>query len=218
MAKVSSSRINAMLNKLSELNDERKGELGEQIVFEVLKRYKKTAGESVLINTLAYPYCKGAAGNVKLKDNKFITVSDSDTQDEVDVVLITEFRIFLIEVKAYRYSIKFTDTWTYRSKGPVEKSIPLQAEKHARHFYYNFYDVIPDGKEDYIIPIIVIADKSDIDDERDPKWKRYIPVTNLNMLNKTVSELDKPLEYLLDTKKILSAMRSRNTSIGRILL
>ena len=210
--------INDMLDKLSKINDERKGELGEKIVFEILGRYKKTISSAVLINTLAYPYYQNAEGNVKLKDNKFVTVSDSDTQDEIDVVLITPFRIFLCEVKAYRYSITFTDLWTYRPKGPVEKSIPLQAEKHARHFYYNFFDVIPDGKQDYIIPLIVIADKGEISDKRNPEWKRYIPVTNLNSLNKTVSVLDKPLEYKIDVKRVLSAIKERNTAIGRILL
>lgn len=178
-----------MLDKLSKLNDEGKGELGKKIVFEVLKRYKKTVPGSILINTLAYPYCKNAKGNVKLKDDKFVTVSNSDADDEIDVVLITPYRIFLCEVKVYRYDIIFTDIWTYRPKGPVEKSVPLQAEKHARHFYYNFFDVIPDGKPYYIVPVMVIADKSNITDKRSAKWKRYIPITNLNVLNKTVSQL-----------------------------
>lgn len=187
---MSLKKINTLLKEISVINDERKGVLGEEIAFEVLKRYTKARGNSILINTVIYPYYSNTPGNIKLKDNKFISLNDNDTNDEVDIVLITPYKIFLCEVKAYRYDIEFTDLWVYRSKTAVEKSTTAQAEKHARHFYHNFCESIPHGNSEYIIPVIVIADKSKIQDNRSIEWKNYIHITNINKLNKLISELE----------------------------
>lgn len=210
------NKIDKLLYELSKVNDEKKGEIGENLAFEVLKKYKNKKKGSVLITSLTYPYCSNVPGNLKLINNRLKYFSDTETDDEVDLVLITPFRIFLCEVKAYRYKIELTNEWTFRSKGAIEKSIPTQAEKHARHFYYNYYDIIPNGKSDYIIPLIIIADKSEILDRRDKFWREYVPITNINHLNKTISIFDKPLEYKLDVKKILEVLKKRSTSIGTI--
>lgn len=167
---------------------------------------------------MIYPYCNSIPGNIKLVNNTLQSFMDTNTNDEIDIVLLTPYRIFLCEVKAYRYKVTLTNEWTYRSKGPVEKSIPVQTEKHARHFYYNFYDVIPDGNYKYIVPIIIIADKCIIDDQRDFKWKNYIPITNLNMLNKTISNLDAPLEYKIDVKTVFEIIKTRSISFGKVSL
>lgn len=211
-------KINLLLQKLAKLNDENKGSLGEEIVFEVVKRYQKKRGNLILLRSVSYPYIPHVAGNIKLIDSEYKHFSDSNTEDEVDIIVISSYRIFLIEVKAYRYQVTFTDEWTYRPKGPIEKSIPIQAEKHARHFYYNFFHTLPDGNSNYIIPMIVLADKSTIIDNRNSNMKQYIPITNLNNLNKTISDRDTPLEYELNTPEILKAIKEKSLSINKISL
>ncbi len=167
---------------------------------------------------MQYPYVKGIPGNIK-QDNQMIYEVEGDTfNDDTDILFITSYRIFVIEVKAYRGKVKLTNEWTYHLSKADEKSVLCQAEKHARHFYHTFYSYIPDGNPEYIIPLVVFTDKCDLDDTRDSKWKKYIPACILNNLNASVANLDKPLDYKIDISNFHKGIKDYATKIGETFL
>jgi hypothetical protein len=174
-----------------------------------LRRYSARRGRCLIINSLEYGVVPKVPGNIKLIDNKVTHIPNDGGIDEIDVVFVTSYRIFLIEVKTYRRkNIRLTNTWEYKSNSPAEKSVITQTEKHARQFYYNFYPYIPDGNPDYIIPLIVFVDKCHVTDERDIEFKNYIPVCVINKLNKLISVLDTPLDNAIDIDNLLKGLKS----------
>lgn len=187
-----------------------------------LKRYSDRRGKCLLLNSVEYGVVPQVPGNLFYdKDSKHIThVANDGGIDEIDIVLATSFRIFLIEVKTYRRkNIRLTNTWEYKGNTPVDKAVITQTEKHARQFYYNFYPYIPEGNPDYIIPLIVFVDDCKVTDKRDIEFKSYLPVCTLNKLNKLISELDTPLDDgLIDLDALMKGIKSISNEIGEVML
>lgn len=211
------AEVNKFLRQVQALwggDARKKGTPGERAALAALKRYKNLCRPSVIIHSFAYPYAKGEAGNIHLDDNGNLdfTTDRGQGQEEIDLVFITTRRVFLIEVKTYkRDNIKLTDLWEFY-KGPVKKSVQSQTEKHARHFYYNFYEYFPDGKKEYIVPVIVFIDRCKVKDERSMKQKEAMPACILNNLNKIISVYDTPLQYAIDIDALLGAMLNKQFS------
>lgn len=195
----------------------KKGILGEKAAAAALRRYiAKNGGR--LFHSVTFGYAKqetGAEypGNLNFKDgNIFETGSGGINDDEVDLMLITPRRIFLVECKAYRGSageLRTTDYWTFRGTEPMSKCVLCQAEKHARHFYHRFYELLPEGNPKYIIPVLAWVDSARFVDERSVA---DFPVTCLNGLGRTISLLDKPLDYLIDIPGFITALSAGLTT------
>lgn len=217
------TEINRILNSLTALHQQDprlKGAPGERAAILALKRYKNLRPNSVILHSVAYPYIPGTPGNIHWENNTMIHYDrTTGVNDEIDIVYVTSYRIFLIEVKTYRRTaIKLTDLWEFNKNTPVPKSVQSQTEKHCRHFYYTFYDHIPDGKMDYIVPIIVFVDKCRVDDKRSDSQREEMPACTLNTLNKIVSVYDTPLDNAIDVDALVKQIRRKAASIEEVIL
>ena len=197
-----------------------KGNLGEDAVLSLCLEYKRGCN-GILIQSFQYPYAsnregKNYIGNIKYENGKYYEVTDRNgLEDEIDILLITPYRIFPIEVKSYKANIQIYDHWMRRDNNgatgggnkmqEVDKSPVAQAEKHARHLYHQLSPVLPDGAASYIVPIVCFVDKCAVDDDRAPANQEYLPVTILNTLPSTLGKYNVPLRYGLD----LDAVRRR---------
>ena len=213
-------KVQKILDKLAKVNDNTKGSIGEAAAFAALRKYKLKRGDGFLINTLKYPYIHDEPGNVKQENKIIYDISKDTLEDEVDIVLATPYRIFLIEVKSYREKVRLTDNWTYHGKYEAidEKNVMAQAEKHARHFYHTFFETIPKGDHRYIIPLLAFVDKAKVSDQRSSKWKAYVPCCILNNMNATIAKLDTPLKYKIDLDFLYKCIEKKATEKGTVFL
>lgn len=186
--------INSQLQVLKSLNGVDKGPVGEDVIFSILQ---STTEPYLLYHSLEYRKDSSVKGNVVKEHGEFI--EPPSTVDEVDIVLITLSTIYLIEVKAYRKSIKITDNWTFSNGKSDKKSVLHQTEKHARCFYDMFYESIPEGDHRYIVPTIVYVDKCTLSDARTSGYKEYIEVTLRNKIRRNLyAKRYKEGKYLID--------------------
>lgn len=197
-----------------------KGALGEAAVMDIMHDYRARRG-GLLYNGFMYPYATDRSGKVYLgnifwdpETQKFSDVT-RQLNDEIDVLLITHYRIFPIEVKSYHMrELTLTDAWMIRDGAKVDKSPLAQAEKHARHLYHQLYDVIPDGDPHYIIPMVCFVDRVDkgCNDQRTPEAIHYMPVVPINGLRQAVADRDFPVS---DCTLDLNAIEKKLKAIQR---
>lgn len=212
----------AQMRKSGKLMDMKgKGDAGEEAVLNIcLERQRRMGG--LLYQSFSYPYQtnregKTYTGNIKREGGGYVEYTESSVQliDEIDVLYVTDYRIFAIEVKSYHAKIKVYDHWFNKNGQPVDKSPIAQAEKHARHLYHALYDVIPDGKPQYIVPMCCFVDRCTIVDDRSSEMRYYIPISILNNFKKKLMEYNTPLDYNLDLKAIKDKLANVSTSIGK---
>lgn len=211
--------VNSMLAQMRRagrlMDAKAKGNLGEDAVLDLCLSIKRQC-DGILIQSFEYPYAsrsdgRNYTGNIKLENGSYVEYTDKrGLKDEIDVLLITPTRIFPIEVKSYHANIHIYDHWMDRDNTStskkkmeaVDKSPVAQAEKHARHLYHSIYDVLPDGKSAYILPIVCFVDRCTVVDDRDPANQMYLPVCILNNLRQTIYQYNTPLRYGLDLTAI----------------
>jgi len=202
-------------------NYKEKGDLGEEVVWELCKNLGLP--NFLLYHSYKYPYQSNRdnvvyTGNVKYENGRFVEYTSKSIDDEIDVLLVTPYRVFPIEVKSYRAKrIDAYDHWVNKDGDPVDKSPIAQAEKHARHLYHAIHMALPDGDSSYIIPIVCFTDKCALYDERAPQFKDYIPVCIANTLRKTLLQYNKPGNYLLSLSAIQDKLKEHAVSIKRKL-
>ena len=64
---------------------------------------------------------------------------------------------------------------------------------HARHLLSGIFEALPDGDENYIVPIVVFVDRCKLVDKRS-KWQReYIHKATLNKFADVLSANNTPL-------------------------
>lgn len=200
-----------------------KGDLGEEAVLKICMERKLRQKCGLLYHSYVYPYQSNRSGvvytgNVVYKDERFIEYTNESLFDEIDVLYVTPYRIFPIEVKSYGgRRLDIYDYWFNRAGTPVEKSPFVQAEKHARHLYHAINTVIPDGDPSYIKPIVCFVDKCKVHDERSEEQQQYIPVCILNTLVHTINKYSVPLEYNLDLSEVEDKLNKVKTSIKHVL-
>ena len=183
-----------------------KGDAGEQAVLQLaIQRMKRTGG--FVYHYFRYPYQSNRQGvtylgNIKYENGEFVEYTDAKNgrtlEDEIDVLYVSPYRIFPIEVKAYHANLEAYDYWMKKQGTMVDKSPISQAEKHARHLYHVLYDVLPDGNPEYIKPIVCFVDRCKLMDNRSEEQIDYIPCCILNNFNVTVIKNNTPLDYNLD--------------------
>ena len=194
-----------------------KGTAGEDAALDIVHAYRSKRG-GILKRGFMYPYASNRQNQVYLgnifwdeEKQKFYDVT-RQLEDEIDILYISHYRIFAIEVKAYHdHTIVVDKAWMTRKGKRVDKSPFAQAEKHARHLYHQLYDVIPDGDPAYILPIVCFVDESTIDDQRPTEMQHYLPATVLNTLKQTMLNHDMPVDqthfYTLDLDMIEQKLR-----------
>jgi len=203
--------INAILKDMrkagKQFDNKGKGDKGEEAVVALVSTLRPRC-ERILHRGYMYPYAsdrsgKNYVGNIFYKDGEYSELTDKvGLRDEIDVLYITPYRIFPIEVKSYHAKIELYDDWMKYQGEKVEKSTIAQAEKHARHLYHQIYEYIPDGNPKYIKPIACFVDRCTVTDNRSAARKEYIPACILNNLRATVQTYDFPLEHRLDLEAI----------------
>lgn len=225
------NNVSATLNKMrkaGQIRDNKaKGDLGEDAVLAVLYDRKQQTGNGLLYQSFKYPYQTNRQdvcylGNIfyNAEKNEFSDVTDDKYDDEIDVLYVTPYRVFPIEVKSYHTNkIEVYVPWMNKGGTPVDKSPILQAEKHARHLYHAIYDVLPDGKPEYIVPLVCFVDRCKllVEDEYEQKFGSYLPVCILNNLLHTLNKYNQPGAYNLDIGQIQRKLDSIKTSIRRTL-
>lgn len=185
-----------------------KGNLGEDAVLSLTLELQNKIG-GLVYNSFSYPYQSNEAGknytgNIKLEDGKYVEYTDSDRSltDEIDILFVTPYRIFPVEVKAYHAKLEVYDHWFRKNGTEVDKSPILQAEKHARHLYHALHSVLPDGSPEYIVPMCCFVDRCKIIDTRSDSFADYIPISILNNYKSILMERNTPLKYNLSIEDI----------------
>ena len=200
-----------------------KGDLGEDAVLAICADRKNTVGNGILYQSYMYPYQTNRSGvcytgNIKYIDHKFEEFTNDSINDEIDVLYITAYRVFPIEVKSYHArTIEVYKHWSGKDSKPFEKSPIAQAEKHARHLYHLLYDVLPDGNPEYIKPMVVFVDRCELRDDREQVDYDYVPACVLNTFLNTLNHYNTPLKYNLDLRAIENKLQKSKVSIKRCL-
>lgn len=214
----------ANMRKAGKVQDmKEKGNLGEEAVLSLCYERKEKLGNGLLYQSFMYPYQSDRqgvvyTGNVMYQDNNFVEYTDDSINDEIDVLYITPYRIFPIEVKSYHArKLEIYEHWFNRDSQPVDKSPIMQAEKHARHLYHAIYDVLPDGNPAYIQPMVCFVDRCKILDDRSDHFADYIPVCVLNNFLKTLNHYNQPLQYNLDLTNLEAKLDKIKVSIKRVM-
>lgn len=221
------ANINDILDKMrkaGKIQDAKgKGDLGEDAVLAICYDRMKTTGTGLLYQSVVYPYQSNRenvvyTGNIKYENQEFVEYTEDKFNDEIDVLYITPYRIFVIEVKAYHArKLEVYDHWFNYNGSPVDKSPIVQAEKHARHLYHALHEVIPDGSPSYIVPMVCFVDNCKVLDDRDEYFEKYIPIAILSTLLSTINKNNVPLEYNLDLVQIENKINEVKVSIKRKL-
>lgn len=195
-----------------------KGDAGEEILLNLAYDFQEK-NECILLWSYSYPYQMKRdrellPGNIKLQDGKFIELTKEGYNDEIDLVIITPYRLFVIECKARGGKWDIYDHWANQNYKAVDKSPITQCEKHCRHLYQLIYEYLPDCNEDYIVPLTAFVDRATITEKRAKKYRNYMPVCIANNFKKTLKELNKPLEYQIDSKRLLERLLQEGEARG----
>mgnify|MGYP002516658367 CR=1 FL=1 len=202
--------------KVSDWKD--KGNAGEQAVLQVCLELQRKIG-GLIYHSYQYPYQSDTSGkiytgNIKLENGKYVEYTESKRalEDEIDVLFVTDYRVFVIEVKSYHAKIEIYDHWLKKNGTEVDKSPILQTEKHCRHLYHAISYVLPDGNPNYIVPLCCFVDRCTVTDNRSPEFERYIPICILNNLKSSLMSLNTPLDYNLDLEEIKRKLNEKKSN------
>lgn len=202
--------------KVSDWKD--KGNAGEQAVLQVCLELQRKIG-GLIYHSYQYPYQSDTSGkiytgNIKLENGKYVEYTESKRalEDEIDVLFVTDYRVFVIEVKSYHAKIEVYDHWLKKNGTEVDKSPILQTEKHCRHLYHAISYVLPDGNPNYIVPLCCFVDRCTVTDNRSPEFERYIPICILNNLKSSLMSLNTPLDYNLDLEEIKRKLNEKKSN------
>lgn len=208
--------VNDILSKMHNSGEPKsKGVYGEQACLSICETIYRNQG-GILIHSYAYKTVPGLAGNIKFGNGFYVENLGSMT--EIDLLLVTPFRIFPIEVKSYKAS-KITLT-NDRISGcrSTDKSPEHQNEMHCRHLYPHIYKNIPNGDTRYIVPIVVFVDETTVSDQRTKDHKDYIVVTVLNRLRSELLKHNVPIDNTkLNLKALEASLRSAMISNEKFL-
>lgn len=189
--------VDKVLKQMRQQTTTGKGSYGEVAVFKICEQHYQSGG-GILIHSYSYKTDKDQKGNIKKGDNGQLYVENLSDYTEIDVLFVSKFRVFPIEVKAYRArEIRLDDAGIYgcykTNKSPVH-----QNEMHCRHLYPHIFRALPDGNTEYIVPLVCMVDKAKIIDERSDWQKDYIKLCVLNNLDATIRRYNTPLDYQLN--------------------
>lgn len=203
--------VNSILGKMHKQSPTDKGTYGEEAVLAICEDiYQRQGG--ILIHSYSYKTVDGLAGNIKRHGNN-LYVENLGSFTEIDVLLCTPYRVFPIEVKAYKANSIYLSNSGITGCAMNNKSPEHQNEMHCRHLYPHIYQSVPDGMVEYIIPIVVFVDEAKVADQRTEDRKEYIKVTILNQFRQLIESLNIPYNStLLDLGSIEVQLRKAMVS------
>ena len=165
--------INALLKTMHSEEAKEKGTTGELSVMKVCEEFYQEYG-GILYHSYSYKVDKNLEGNIKRDENGNLYVENLGSTTEIDVLLVTPYKVFPIEVKAYRAKqITLTDDGI-SGCAITDKSPVHQNEMHCRHLYSYLFKSLPNGSTDYIVPIVCLVDRTELKDKRSDWQKEYI--------------------------------------------
>lgn len=196
MAKLN-SQVDSVLSNMHKHTSTGKGTFGEQAVFKICEDFYLNEG-GILVHSYSYRVDKSLAGNIKRGDNGKFYIENLGDLTEIDILYVSKFKVFPIEVKAYRAKeIRLDDEGIYGCY-KTDKSPIHQNEMHCRHLYPNIFRALPNGDTKYIVPIVCMVDKATLVDERSDWQKEYIKACTINDLHNVIAKNNTPEEYRLD--------------------
>ncbi|MER2114152.1 MAG: nuclease-related domain-containing protein [Solibacillus isronensis] len=182
------------------LSPQDRGEIGERAVTRLGVYWASQYKDHIWQSSYMYPQ-----GPVHQTQNSM----EAEPVTEIDLLIITPYRVFVIEIKTVYGIMKIDEnsqieiSKTGEFTGDFEKKNYFQQnEMHARHLYYHLAPVLPDGKPEYIIPLVVVAGNMRFEDHRPEHLIKAYPIVTATNLYQTLTELNQPLEYLLNINKI----------------
>ena len=209
--------VNNCLKKIKSIDYLKKGSVGEQAVFSICECIYQEIG-GILYHSYTYTADKDLAGNIKKGPNGLYLESVGSTT-EIDVLLVTPFRIFPIEVKTYKAkSITLTEDGI-SGCFQDEKSPVHQNEMHCRHLYPQILAALPQGRSEFIVPFVVFVDECTLHDKRSTWQREYIKATVLDRVRYEICQRNTPVDnrYKLDLNLLDNLLKEACTSSERKL-
>ena len=209
--------IDKLLKEMHSASGVDKGDPGERAVLKLCESIYQQQG-GILYHSYEYRTDKSLAGNVKKSEETGqLYIENLGNMTEIDVLLVTPFRIFPIEVKAYKANtITLTDEGIAGCR-VTNKSPVHQNEMHCRHLYSGLFKAIPNGDTSYIVPIVCLVDKAKIIDNRSDWQKEYIKLCTLNTLRKTLVQFNQPGEFKLNLTSVDNTLKELRTGYNMYL-
>lgn len=209
-------KVNQCLSEMKQHSSTDKGSFGEKAVLSICEEFYQTQG-GILIHSYSYKTDEMQEGNIKKDEQGKLYIENLGGFTEIDVLYVSPYRIFPIEVKAYKAKkIVLTDD-SIAGCYKTDKSPVHQNEMHCRHLYADIFRVIPDGITDYIVPIVCFVDKCEIEDNRSDWQRQYIYVSILDTLKDVISYFNTPLSYRLNLSEIDNALKQAMVSNEKYL-
>jgi hypothetical protein len=208
--------VNDLLKQMRETGGTAKGVVGEDAAFVICEMIYQMEG-GILYHSYKYEVDPDKEGNIKRHSNGTLYIENLGRDTEIDILFVTPYRIFPLELKAYKAKeITLTDD-AIDGCFKVDKSPVHQHEMHLRHLYPSIFSVIPNGETKYIVPIVVFVDECQIKDARSDWQKEYIKVTNLNNMEAMIKQYNTPLEYRLDLNAVARVLKDKCVEYKKFL-
>lgn len=217
MAKANfTNQMNNILKGMRTTDMKQKGTKGEEAVFKLCEQlYQRHGG--ILYHSYSYKVDKKLPGNIKKNEDGSLRLENLGDLTEIDVLYVSPYRVFPIEVKSYsakQITLKDDCIEGTRSTG---KSPVHQNEMHCRHLYSHIFRALPDGKTDYIVPIVVFVDRCKLVDKRSAWQKEYIYKAILNNLKSTLVSYNVPGKYSINLKLMEDCLKEAELNHEKFL-
>lgn len=207
--------INNILKQVQSHHSTEKGSYGEQAVFAICEEFYQQQG-GILIHSYSYKVDPNLPGNIKYHNGLYI--ENLGTSTEIDVLYVSKYRVFPIEVKTYKAKqITLTDD-RIAGCAVTDKSPVHQNEMHARHLYSTIFRGLQKGDPNFIVPIVCFVDKVDrVVDNRSDWQKNYIKLSVLNTIKDLIAQCNQPLGYQLNLTLMEKLLRESMMSNEKFL-
>src|SRR5690606_4227906 len=131
---------------------------------------------------------------------------DSDKITEIDIILVTPQRVYLIEVKSYMGTKEIVDPCNIVRDGKVF-DVYSQHMGHYRGFYEMFKVVTSRGMDtaSSLEPLVFLFSKGTYDDQRNLENKTFMPVVDHLSLIPHIESKSKS-SVVWDTKTLMSML------------
>jgi len=206
------SKVNDLLKKMHTIGKgdggdiSKKGSVGELAVFNICEHFYQTEG-GILIHSYAHDTDPDLQGNIKKNEEGIPYVEHLGSTSEIDVLYISKYRVFPIEVKSYHAKqIVFTDNGI-KGSAQDSKSPVHQNEMHCRHLYSKIFRAFTNGNTEFIVPIVVMVDRVQIVDNRSDWQRDYIKLCIIDELAEVIQRYNTPIGYQLNLQLVNNILK-----------
>ena len=193
--------INDILSDMHSQDTIAKGTVGEKAVAKICEEFYQQYG-GILYHSYEYYVDPDLPGNIKRSEDGKLYLENLGSTTEIDVLLVTPYRVFPIEVKSYKAKEIILKDDSIEGCAVTNKSPVHQNEMHCRHLYSKIFRVLPNGSTEYIVPLVCFVDKCKVIDKRSAWQKEYIHLCILDTLKSTIQKFNTPLDYTINLKSM----------------